>query len=249
MKEKPTTFQLAQLAALVSTPLADTKLAVRKGWEIWKEAEAEITENENRTEFLRDLFGARSRKSIPIFTDTPETWNARLKAYPGDARDVAREMWNQEFANEEVQKQLFRDKAISRDTRHKLFLGLAKASIIFDVEGPPVATRGRLTYLNGPFTEPEEGFPIHPKNLERAEQNHRGLGKMLIPANEVSFVKGVVGLLSAPKLNAHVVRWAVEVRQKQLAQAKTRIIPESLRRKNEKRSRDENIQFKKKHIQ
>jgi hypothetical protein len=36
----------------------------------------------------------------------------------------------------------------------------------------------------------------------------------------------VEGLLSQPKLYAHLVRWAVEVRQKQLAESKARVIPE-----------------------
>lgn len=54
-------------------------------------------------------------------------------------------------------------------------------------------------------------------------------------------------MLSAPKLNAFLVRWAVEVRQKQLAQAKSRVVPQSVRDPQRERDADENIQFKRPH--
>lgn len=249
MKEKPTTFQLAQLAAAVPPPI-QPKDAVKRAWEMWHEAETEIAEHDNRDEFLRNLFWTHDGKNIPLFTDSPKDWQARIKSYPGDQRDVNRAMWNREFSNEEVQKQLFRDKTLSRDTRRRLLLKLAKVSIMFEMDGPPIAYQGRLDYLKaGPLMEPQDGFPIHPRNWERAKENHNGVGKMLIPANEFYFVRKVEELLAKPKLNAHLVRWAAEVRQRQLAASKTRIIPKSLRRRRAERDRDESIQFKKKIIQ
>lgn len=251
MKEKPTTFELAQLAAQVSTPLADSKGAIRKALELWREAEAEIHEREDRTEYLHNLFRTPNGKDIPIFSDIPEIWLNRLKAYPGDQREVERAMWDQKFPVEEVQKQLYRDKSLSRGTRQQLFLGLVKAAIHYNMEGPLVSGRGRLEYLgtvDGEFIKPREGFPIHPKNLECAEEHYRkvwrGVGKMLIPAKEVRFVDEITALLSAPALNAFLVRWLVEVRQRQLEVAKSRVIPASLKEDHDERDTDENIQVK-----
>lgn len=247
MKEKPTTFQLAQLAAQASPPHTRARDAVRRALELWSEAEVSISEFENRAQFLRGLFHAHNGKNIPIFTDSPRDWLARLKSYPGDERDVNKAMWDQTFPTEFVEKQLFKDKTLSKDSRRRLFVGLGRASIRFDMEGPLVANAGRLNYLgDSEFVAPQSGFPIHPKNLELAEKNYRGVGEMLVPAKEMRFVKEVEAMLSQPQLNAHLARWAVEVRQKQLAESKSRIIPGSLRSRHHERDRDENIQYRRK---
>ena len=255
MKGKPSTFKLAHLASLIPLPIRP-KDAVKRAWEIWKESQSEIDNHEKRAEFLRSLFWTPNGKNIPIFTDSPEDWAARIKAYPGHQRDVERAMWEERFENKEVQKQLFKDKTLSNDLRRKLFLGLARASIIHDVEGPPVAYAGKLEYLGSEFceyTELREGFPIHPKNMELAEKNYRvrnkGYGKIEIPLKEVLFMEKAVALLSAPKLYGYVVRWAVEVRQKQLAISKTRVIPPGVQKKFEDDEHDEGIQVKRKHTQ
>ena len=219
---------MAHLAAL-APPLSRPKHAVKRAWEIWKEAELEIIEHDNRVAYLRSLFWSPNRKYIPIFTDTPEEWQARFKDYPGEESDVERAMWNKEFAVEEVKKQFYRDNNINRDTQQKLFLGLAKAAIHYDMAGPLVSGQRRLEYLqsvDGCFIDPPEGFPIHPKNRELAK-NHfnticRGHGKILTPKKEVDFVNTIQALLSKPKLNANLVRWAVEVRQKQVSENKSR---------------------------
>jgi hypothetical protein len=57
----------------------------------------------------------------------------------------------------------------------------------------------------------------------------------------------VEGVLAQPTLNAHQVRWAVEARQKQLALAKSRDIPQSQRNQPKERETDENIQVKRPH--
>lgn len=245
MKEEPTIFQLAQLAAQAGPAPMKPKDAVKRAMALWSEAEAEIAEHDNRIEYLRNLFWTPNGKDIPIFTDAPKDWQARLKAYPGDERDVKNALWDKEFPAEAVEKQLFRDKKLSRDTRHTFFLALAKLCIIQDVEGPPVPYAGQLNYLEaGEFIAPQPGFPIHPKNLERAEKNYKGVGKMLIPANEVRFVEKIQAMLSKPKLYAYLVRWAVEVRQKQLAASMSRVIPESIQTPRDKSNLDENIQVK-----
>src|SRR5215471_15724195 len=180
MKEKPTTFQLAQLAAQAAPPNTRAKDAVRRALELWCEAETGIAEHENRREFLHGLFRARNGGEIPIFADSPADWRARLKAYPGDERDVERAMWDQIFPAEAVAKQLFRDRTLSKELRRKLLVGLVRQCIRFDMEGPLVPYKGRLEYLDGgEFIEPEVGFPIHPKNLERARSNYRGVGQMM----------------------------------------------------------------------
>ena len=255
MKGKPSVFKLAHLAASVPLPTRP-KEAVKRALEIWKESQSEIDDHANRAEFLRSLFWAPNKKNIPIFNDSPEDWAARIKAYPGDQRDVSRALWDHEFSNEDVQKQLYKDKALSRETRNKLFLALAKASIHHDMEGPAVAYAGRLKYLGTvgvEFGDPQEGYPIHPKNQEYALEHHRkicrGYGKMLIPMIEVRYVDKVKELLSQPKLTAQLVRWAVEVRQKQLAISKTRVIPPGVRRKFADDEHDEGIQVKRKHTQ
>ena len=255
MKNQPSVFKLAHLAALVPSP-SKPKDAVKRAWEIWRASQAEIDEHESRSEFLRNLFWTPNGKKVPVFTDSPEDWEARIKAYPGDQRDVDRAMWEDRFPNEEVQKQLFKDKNFSRDNRQQLFLGLAKASIYYDMEGPLVAYAGQLKYLGsvgGEFGEPQEGYPIHPKNQQYALEHHRkicrGYGKLLIPMKEVRYVEKVRAMLSEPKLNAHLVRWAVEVRQKQLAISKTRVIPPGVRRKFEDDDHDESVQVKRKRTQ
>ena len=214
--------------------------------DLWHEAEEEIKEHDNRIEYLRSLFWTPNGRDIPIFTDTPEDWQARLKAYPGDERDIKNALWDKEFPAEAVEKQLFRDKKLKRDTRHGFFLKLAKVCIIHDMEGPLVPHAGQLNYLEGgEFIDPQPGFPIHPVNLERAEKNYSGFGKKRIPATEVHFVEQMQALLSKPKLNAYLVRWAVEVRQKQLAAAKSRVVPESIQTQSNQSGHDENIQVKK----
>ena len=251
MKRLPTTFELAQLAAQAASPNTKPTDAVRRAWELWDEAQREIEEHDSRAEYLQSLFRAPHGKDIPIFSDTPKEWKARLSSYPGEERDVVRAMWGHEFTKEEVQKQLFRDKKMTREQRHNLFLGLAKASIHYDMEGPWRATNVQLSYLgriDGNFVDPRDGFPIHPQNLEIAEEHqrkiNRGLGKMLIPAEEVFYVEEVAKLLTNPKLKAVHVRWAVEVRQRQLAAARARVIPSSLKGHRNSGDQDGGIQVK-----
>jgi hypothetical protein len=144
MNERPTIFQLAQLAAQAGPPPAKAKDAVKRAWALWSEAEVEIAEHEKRVEYLRNLFWTHNGQGIPIFTDTPDDWHARLKGYPGDERDVDRALWSQEFPAEVVEKQLFKDKNLTRSSRHALFLGLAKACILFNMEGPPTPYAERI---------------------------------------------------------------------------------------------------------
>lgn len=247
MKKNPTTFQLAHLAAL-APPLSKPRDAVKRAWELWKEAELEVIEHDNRTEFLRRLFWTPNGKDIPIFTDTPKEWQARIKAYPGEERDVERAMWDQEFPAEKVEKKLYPDNNIDPGTKHILTLALAKVCINHDMEGPLVSGQGRLNYTksgNGSLIDPIKGFPIHPTNLELSNNYYRSFGKKLIPAIEVDFVNKIQALLSKPKLYAHLVRWAVEVRQKQVSLTKPRNIPESTKTAVKKSDRDDSIQVKK----
>ena len=72
MNQKPTTFELAQLAAQAAPPNARQKDAVRRALELWQEAEVGIAECENRAEYLRGLFQSVDGKNIPIFTDPPK---------------------------------------------------------------------------------------------------------------------------------------------------------------------------------
>ncbi len=246
MKKKPTVFQLAQLAAQASPHTTRPKDAVKRATELWGEAETGIAEYQNRRAYLHGLFHAPGGGEIPIFADSPADWRARLKSYPGDQRDVERVMWDHTFPAERVAKQLFRDRTFSKENRRKFLIGLARASIRLELEGPVVPYQGRLDYLRGGgFVAPEEGFPIHPKNLKRARDHHRGDGEMLIPGAEVRFVKEVEGLLSQPSLYAYLVRWAVEVRKEQLKESKSRVIPESLKNQDDKAHGEDSIQFKK----
>ena len=61
--------------------------------------------------------------------------------------------------------------------------------------------------------------------------------------NEAGFARGEE-MLSQPTWYAHLVRWAVEVRQKQLAESRARVIPESLKNRDDEGGQEENIQFK-----
>ena len=83
MKEKPTTFELAQLAAQAAAPNARPKDAVHRAMALWREAEQEIAEHENRAEYLRSLFRTKDGKEIPIFTDTRKTGGPGLPVIPG----------------------------------------------------------------------------------------------------------------------------------------------------------------------
>ena len=245
MKKKPSVFELAQLAAQVVAGGTRPKDAVKRAMELWSESETGLAESENWRAYLHGLFHAPGGGEIPIFADSPEDWQARLKAYPGDERDIERAMWDQTFPAEVVAKQLFRDRTFSKENRRKFLIGLARQCIRFDMEGPLVACKGKLDYLQGgPFIAPEEGFPIHPKNLERMRSEGHRWGRGWVPGREVWFVKEVEGLLSQPKLYGHLVRWAVEVRQKQLAESRARVIPESLKNQDDEGGQEENIQFK-----
>jgi hypothetical protein len=248
MKEKPTTFELAQLAAQAAPPNTRPKDAVRRAMALWKEAETELAEHERRAEYLRCLLGPGDAKEAPLFDDTPEEWAARIKGYPGDEADVLKALWDRQYPTEQVAKWLFKDKTLTRDTRRKLLLGLIRVSILNDLPGPRIANTRTIDYLEaGGFLPPQPGYPIHRTNVERARERHRGRGPMEIPANEVYFVKQVEGVLAQPSLNAHQVRWAVEARQKQLALAKSREIPQSQKSQQPERDKDENIQVKRPH--
>jgi hypothetical protein len=135
MKQKPTTFELAQLAAQAAPPNARPKDAVRRAMELWQEAEVEIAECENRAG-IRSLFQSANGRDIPIFTDSPKDWVERLKAYPGDQRDVERALWDKTFPAETVERRLFKDKTLTKTQRHRFLLGLARACIRFNLEGP-----------------------------------------------------------------------------------------------------------------
>jgi hypothetical protein len=250
MKEKPTTFELAQLAAQAVSPNTRPKEAVRRAMALWQEAETELAEYERRAEYLRCLFGAGDGKDAPLFNETPEEWSARVKGYPGDEADVMKVLWDREYPTEQVAKVLFKDKTLTREARRKLLLSLIRVSIVNDLPGPRIPNTRTIDYLEvGGFLPPQPGFPIHRQNVELARERHRGHGPMEIPANEVYFVRQVEMVLAQPALNAHQVRWAVEARQKQLALAKSRDIPQSQKSQREEHDQDDGIQVKRPHRQ
>ena len=223
MKEKPTTYQLAQLASMAAPPIK-VKDAVKRAWEIWREAEIEIAEHDERIDFLHRLFWTPNGQNVPIFTDSPKDWQARIQSYTGDQCDVERAMWNQEFPAERVEKKLYSDNNIKVENKHSFTLALAKVCIINDLEGPLVSGQGHLDYIasvNGHFIDSIPGFPIHPIYLKNAENYFetvsKSRGNKLMSKKEWDFVNIIQNLLSQPKLNAHLVRWAVEVRQKQIS--------------------------------
>jgi hypothetical protein len=79
--------------------------------------------------------------------------------------------------------------------RRKLLVGVARAAIRLDTEGPLVPHKGRLSYFGGgDFVGPEDGFPIHPKNLERAQNIYRGGGEMPIPDEQTEPIGSVLHL-------------------------------------------------------
>jgi hypothetical protein len=245
MNEKPTTFELAQLAAQAAPPNTRPKEAVRRAMALWQEAETELAEHEKRAEYLRCVFGAGDDKESPLFTDTPEEWSARIQGYPGDEADVTKALWDKQYPTEQVAKLLFKDKTFTREARRKLLRGLIRVSILNDLPGPRIPNTRTIEYLKaGVFLPPQPGFPIHPKNVELAREHYRGRGPMEVPANEVYFVKQVEGVMAQPTLNAHQVRWAVEARQRQLALAKSREIPQSRKSQQQERDKDDGIQVK-----
>jgi hypothetical protein len=58
MNEKPSIFQLAQLAAQTGPAPMRPKDAVKRAWALWSEAETEIAEHEKRAEYLRSCPGS-----------------------------------------------------------------------------------------------------------------------------------------------------------------------------------------------
>src|SRR5688572_6311017 len=116
MKEKPTTFELAQLAAQAAPPNARPKDAVGRAMALWREAETELAEHENRAEYLRCLFGDGDSKESPLLTDTQEEWAARIKGYPGEESEVIKALWDKQYATEQVAKWLFKDKTLTRES-------------------------------------------------------------------------------------------------------------------------------------
>lgn len=213
--------------------------------ELWQAAEMELAEHEKRAEYLRCLLGEGDGQDGPLFNDTPEEWEARIRGYPGDEADVMNALWRKQYPTDQVAKWLFKDRTHTQQARRKLLLGLIRVSIVHNMPGPRIANTKTINYLDGSeFLTPQPGFPIHRKNVERAKERSEGREGKGIPANEVYFVKQVEGVLSQPALNAYQVRWAVEVRQMQLAAAKSRVMPQSQKRQGEQRDKDDSIQVK-----
>jgi hypothetical protein len=72
--------------------------------------------------------------------------DGRKQPILGPWRDANRPLRDTEYSTEVVKKHLFKDKALNRGTRRTLFLGLARACIRFNMEGPPVDRALRLDY-------------------------------------------------------------------------------------------------------
>lgn len=226
--EKPTTLELAQLAAQLHPQTGAERESIKQAMTLWAEAERELDQVQHRADYLRDLVTV-------IYTATPEEWQQRLDAFPGDRSDIDRELLRRVPA-EKVHQTLFRNKKDSKQARKTLFVGLIKFAQSHEMEPPP------SVHTVGKPVEANESSPYY---------NSRRLKTWDVVAKEKVWPKVQIQIdwmrqrLGANELTLHVVRWAVEVRQRQIAENKTRTVPQSLKTKP---ARDgDSTQFKPKH--
>ena len=191
-------------------------------------------EPDQLAEYLRELVAV-------IYTATPSDWQQRINECPGDRSDIDRELLRRVSAND-VHKTLFRDKNITKETRKKMFSGLVKFAHSHDMAPPPTILK-TATIVNA-----SENYENTPYAVVRPKYKIRDV----VAEGIVEWPKDEAGLASirqrfeqADDLTLHTVRWAVEVRQRQVAEHKTRIIPQSL--KDKRAQADDSIQFKRKY--
>lgn len=116
---------------------------------------------------------------------------------------------------DKVHQKLFRDKNIKKETRKTLFVGLLKYAQKHNMSPPPRRTLKEVKAY-----------------LEETDWSD-GL--------QIDLQDGLAG----DELELRIVRWAVEVRQRQIAANNTRIMPQSLKQKREQPG--DSIQFKPKY--
>jgi hypothetical protein len=227
--EKPTTLELAQLAAQLRPEKGCERESVKQAITLWTEAERELEQVQQRAEYLRDLVAV-------IYTAAPDEWQARIKGYPGEAADIDKELLKRVPASK-VHQTLFRDKRDSKQTRKTLFVGLMTYAQKHGMTPPPRISRstdGRVK-MNLESGSPNFGGYQMPKIWEVVHKDYRW-------PTEENQLGGMRQALGADELSLHGVRWAVEVRQRQIAANKTRVIPASL---TEKPQQDmDSIQYK-----
>ena len=128
--EMPTTFQLAQLATMVQPqtlelPVCEDPDRVLRthsdrcglAMELWLAA-AKVRRNYREADAqLAEMF-----RLLPSLS--PEDWYARHDAYDGEILYLVRATYDRHYPTEEVSKELFKDKSLTRSTRAALVSAL-----------------------------------------------------------------------------------------------------------------------------
>jgi hypothetical protein len=213
--EKPTPLELAQLAAQLHPKTGAERESIKQAMTLWTEAERELDQVQHRADYLRELVAV----SYPA---TPEVVPVIYSATPEDWK-IRIEKYPGDRADidrellkcvpaDKVHQALFRDKNIKKETRRTLFVGLLKFAQKQNMAPPPRRTPKEVEAYLEE-TDWSDGLQI---------DTHDGLG--------------------GDELMLRIVRWAAEVRQRQIAANNTRIMPQSLKQK--RKQPGDSIQFK-----
>jgi hypothetical protein len=229
MSTKITPYEVAELALRMNPELGKPQCdnhAIHRALAVLIRAEQALEQREESLKQLKEL-------RVGVLTIDPVEWDERVKAFSGDPADLQR-LLSEAVKTERVQNALFKDKSLSRTTRRTYFLGLVTFARAHGLRPPP--TRN-WTEFPSPKVHPESAGEEWSKRMNEAEVER---------VNEA--IRTMQSDLDQAELPVSVVRWAVEVRKRHLAEQKSRTIPQSKKQRREKSEFEgDSIQFKAKH--
>jgi len=162
--ERPTTFQLAQLAAILATRPESVRIppaeVVLEALQVW-DAAAKVNLSERQEREIREA----------VFTDRREEWERRLSAYVGDEIRLRELLAEPRFDREsEALPKLFSGKEQTAESRRQAFeelLRYAKTHSLLEAESPD-ANPGVAAKLSSQFVR---------TLVEAQEQRSKGTAK------------------------------------------------------------------------
>jgi hypothetical protein len=227
MKTEITAFEVAQLAVRLGSETiwkehVDPNPAIHRAMVILRAAEHALEEEQVHKQQLTEL------RAGVLFMSKDE-WDRRIAEFTGD-KHALDHMLAGSIRSELVYKALYKDKKLTSRERKNRFLTLLYFAKDNEMRPPPACNTPEF-----PVARPiPEGLPENTRlKLEAAREGY----------NEI--MEGLKSSLAAEQLRINTIRWAVEVRERQLAESKSRIIPESLKQKRQQDG--DSIQFKRKY--
>ena len=143
--DRPTTFQLAQLAAILATRPDSVRLppaeVVLEALQVW-DAAAKVNLSERQE---REIWQA-------VFTDRTEEWEQRLSDYVGDEIRLRELLAEPRFDGEgEALAKLLKGSAASRRQEFEELIRYAKAHSLLPADGPEPSTWPPVSKVSGSF--------------------------------------------------------------------------------------------------